>query len=267
MKWLVACLVCIVHLTLGVASTATQEAVRSYRSDIYIDTTSTIYSLRPLGLSLIQSRIQALRPSGCVPGGRFIQGGSAYDGFIITHGEFRRFEEWILRRFNQIIDLLLLHGTSETVGGHVDAKREVGFDMEMLLAEGKDVTPGQPLILKDKQHVRNIFSVLFVLFESGSSDLHEASFPVLKEIGRILLEYEDIVLEVRGHTDNIGSREYNMSLSYHRAERVREYLLTSYPSIMSDRIRTMAFGPDEPVADNGSETGRALNRRVDFVVF
>jgi outer membrane protein OmpA-like peptidoglycan-associated protein len=74
------------------------------------------------------------------------------------------------------------------------------------------------------------------------------------------------VVDIVGNTDNSGSREYNILLSKRRADSVKSYLKQKY-GFPDNRIRTMGNGPDQPVAGNDTEDGRALNRRTDIKVY
>jgi OOP family OmpA-OmpF porin len=69
---------------------------------------------------------------------------------------------------------------------------------------------------------------------------------------------------VEGHTDSIGTREYNLDLSRKRAESVKQYLVEEF-GISEFRISTEAYGESRPVADNKTDAGRQKNRRVEGV--
>jgi hypothetical protein len=69
---------------------------------------------------------------------------------------------------------------------------------------------------------------------------------------------------VEGHTDNIGSDEYNQKLSEERARAVREYLVSQ--RVADSNVTAKGYGKSEPVADNSTSQGRAQNRRVELVV-
>ncbi len=71
-------------------------------------------------------------------------------------------------------------------------------------------------------------------------------------------------IEVRGHTDAVGTDEYNMKLSQQRADAVRQALIDA--GIEESRVRARGFGMMQPVASNVTEEGRRLNRRTTFVV-
>jgi len=100
-----------------------------------------------------------------------------------------------------------------------------------------------------------------ITFQTDSSDLNPQFFDVLDSVGLVAQKYDKTVLEVTGHTDSTGTAEYNQALSERRAATVATYL--SGRGI--DRQRILAFGKGEmqPVADNSTAAGRALNRRVE----
>jgi outer membrane protein OmpA-like peptidoglycan-associated protein len=79
-----------------------------------------------------------------------------------------------------------------------------------------------------------------------------------------VLAYQGLRLQVEGHTDSIGTDEYNRRLSEQRAEAVRDYLVAQ--GISSEAITSSGFGKSEPVASNDTPEGRQQNRRVELVV-
>ena len=76
---------------------------------------------------------------------------------------------------------------------------------------------------------------------------------------------ELLVIEIQGHTDNIGSESYNLSLGYKRAEQVLEYFKTQH-GFPLHRMNVNSYGEYKPIADNSTKEGRAQNRRVALVV-
>jgi len=102
-----------------------------------------------------------------------------------------------------------------------------------------------------------------VLFKTGKSDLRPAAMAKLDEIAGALETYEQPTT-VYGYTDNVGAHDMNMLLSQKRAQAVRDYLVSK--GVPRDLITAVGKGPDDPVADNTSIEGRALNRRVELVV-
>ncbi|MGK0474746.1 MAG: outer membrane protein OmpA-like peptidoglycan-associated protein, partial [Oleispira sp.] len=101
-----------------------------------------------------------------------------------------------------------------------------------------------------------------VQFETNSSSLTEPSKMALNEIADMLVSYTAIDIEVQAHSDNTGSAAYNKILSQKRAESVVKYL--SAKSIVQTRLKPLGFGEENPIADNNTVMGRAINRRVEF---
>ncbi|HRP36143.1 MAG TPA: OmpA family protein [Gammaproteobacteria bacterium] len=103
-----------------------------------------------------------------------------------------------------------------------------------------------------------------VTFQTNSSDLNPQFFGVLDSVGLVLKEYDKTVIEVVGHTDSTGSAEYNQALSERRAATVATYINNRG----IDRQRILAFGRGltQPIADNSTAAGRAMNRRVELTL-
>jgi OOP family OmpA-OmpF porin len=76
----------------------------------------------------------------------------------------------------------------------------------------------------------------------------------------------DLRVEVDGHTDSIGTEEYNMLLSLRRAEAVRDYLVENYPELTESMFVVRDFGKSQPIADNSTAEGRSQNRRVELKI-
>lgn len=77
-------------------------------------------------------------------------------------------------------------------------------------------------------------------------------------------QYPNSLIDVYGHTDSTGSDSYNMDLSKRRADAVARYLISQ--GVNSARIQTQGMGESYPIADNTTEEGRALNRRVEIKI-
>jgi len=103
-----------------------------------------------------------------------------------------------------------------------------------------------------------------VLFKSGSFELLPGARERLAKMSGIVLAYQGLHLAVEGHTDSIGTDEYNRRLSEQRAQAVSDYLVAQ--GISSDVITASGFGKSEPVASNDTPEGRQQNRRVELVV-
>lgn len=103
-----------------------------------------------------------------------------------------------------------------------------------------------------------------ILFDTGKAVLKPESEPVLKEIASLLRGKPSLRLHVVGHTDNVGAFESNLDLSRRRAEAVVKALVERH-SVTAARLRPFGAASAVPVASNGSEQGRAKNRRVELV--
>jgi OOP family OmpA-OmpF porin len=101
-----------------------------------------------------------------------------------------------------------------------------------------------------------------VLFDFDSAEIKSEAQPLLNEASEILKKNPEIKFEIDGHTDNIGSAEYNMKLSERRAKAAMEYFLSR--GIDPNRLTTKGFGFTRPVANNGTKEGQAKNRRVEL---
>lgn len=100
-----------------------------------------------------------------------------------------------------------------------------------------------------------------VFFDTGKSDLREESFGELQRLAEVFRLYPNLVIEVSGHTDNQGNRQYNIQLSQKRAEAVREHLLLL--GVKENQVVAKGYGPDQPRDSNATAEGRQNNRRVE----
>lgn len=99
-------------------------------------------------------------------------------------------------------------------------------------------------------------------FDFNKATLRPDSDPVLQKVLALLKSRPDLKLEVQGHTDNVGSDDYNLKLSDARAASVAAWLVSK--GITADRLTAQGYGMRQPIADNGSDEGRAKNRRVEL---
>jgi outer membrane protein OmpA-like peptidoglycan-associated protein len=104
-----------------------------------------------------------------------------------------------------------------------------------------------------------------VLFETGRAELKPGATRSLDQLAQVLRNDARSIVSIEGHTDSVGSREYNVDLSLRRAESVRAYL-TGPGGVSPSRVNVRGLGPDFPVADNASMSGRLQNRRVEVIV-
>jgi outer membrane protein OmpA-like peptidoglycan-associated protein len=103
-----------------------------------------------------------------------------------------------------------------------------------------------------------------VLFRSGSFELAPGARERLAKVSGIILAYPSLHLAVEGHTDSVGSDEFNQNLSEQRAEAVRDYFVQQ--GIPSADVEARGFGKTDPVASNDTAEGRQQNRRVELIL-
>jgi outer membrane protein OmpA-like peptidoglycan-associated protein len=103
-------------------------------------------------------------------------------------------------------------------------------------------------------------------FETDSATLSESSADVLHKLAATMYQMADTRLAVVGHTDSTGPFEHNLELSQARAQAIVAALLKEPYNIAPTRLVAVGVGPISPVASNKSDEGRALNRRVTFVL-
>ncbi|MFO7555690.1 MAG: OmpA family protein, partial [Desulfobacterales bacterium] len=101
-----------------------------------------------------------------------------------------------------------------------------------------------------------------VLFDFDKADIKPEAYPMLEEAVLILKKNPNLVVEIDGHTDNIGSAAYNMPLSEKRAKAVKDYFVSR--GVDSKQLPTKGFGFTKPAAGNDTKEGRAKNRRVEL---
>lgn len=115
-----------------------------------------------------------------------------------------------------------------------------------------------------KREVRNVLNKAMtgVQFENGKATIKKTSYAILDQVAKIFIENPSYLVEVQGHTDNVGNYQYNLELSERRAQAVREYLVNK--GVNAENITAHGYGSDRPIADNNTKKGRSQNRRVEF---
>ena len=103
-----------------------------------------------------------------------------------------------------------------------------------------------------------------ITFQTDSYNLRPEFYATLNSVALVLSKYADTTIRITGHTDDRGSRQYNLTLSEKRADSVANYLVTRDVARGRMYIEGAAF--DQPVADNGTAAGRAENRRVELYI-
>ena len=101
-----------------------------------------------------------------------------------------------------------------------------------------------------------------ILFDNGKATIKFESAEILNQIINVLKKYPNSRFRIEGHTDSTGRIAKNIELSQNRADAVKVYLIQG--GIASNRLESVGYGPDKPIASNKNKKGRALNRRVEI---
>ncbi|MBW1896285.1 MAG: OmpA family protein [Deltaproteobacteria bacterium] len=103
-----------------------------------------------------------------------------------------------------------------------------------------------------------------IMFDVDKAGLKDGYKPELAQLATILNKYDDTSILLEGHTDSTGTEEHNLDLSNKRAQSVGNYL--AMEKVNPTRFTMMGYGPQQPVASNETEAGRAQNRRVEVAI-
>ncbi len=105
-------------------------------------------------------------------------------------------------------------------------------------------------------------SAVGIRFEFDKATILPRSYPELNQFVKLLKDNPTIRVEIQGHTDSKGAADYNQKLSERRAEAVRNYFVSK--GIPASQMITKGYGMTKPIADNATEEGRAMNRRIEY---
>ncbi len=121
------------------------------------------------------------------------------------------------------------------------------------------------IIVPVPQQMEQYCSILDMEFEIDKDDVQREEKEKINTLGTFLTKYPQTTAIIEGHSDNVGDSEYNMKLSLRRAQSVVTYL-TDTTHIAPSRLSAVGFGDTRPVADNQTEDGKRMNRRIDAVI-
>lgn len=156
--------------------------------------------------------------------------------------------------------------TSKSVGDYLTDTRPVEHDLRTTLRQKADsvMASAQAGRLAHEPFVIDKLTLRFN-FEFNSSNLDGQSMKYLDDLSAVLKENRHMRVRLTGHTDNIGSPSFNQRLSVYRANVVRQYLIAR--GVDGQRIQADGKGLTEPLNANGTEEERAVNRRVELVIY
>ena len=167
--------------------------------------------------------------------------------------------------------------TDETdAAGYADVLVPVGqkYDVTYLSLAGGDVATTVTVTNEPKQNIkltlrykrpppRAPFVLKGVVFDTGTAVIREESATRLNLVVDFMKRRKSTVVEISGHTDNVGNAKKNKALSLKRAQACRDYLI--YKGIEGSRITAVGFGGERPIVPNDSDENRQQNRRIEVV--
>ena len=136
------------------------------------------------------------------------------------------------------------------------------FDLNITYDEKLDPLLGLPTPEECVASVNEVMASEKINFEPGSAHITKEGGAILDKIAEILKTCPDVPMEIGGHTDSQGREEMNLALSEDRAEAVLAGLMDR--RILTSHLTAVGYGETVPIADNGTETGREANRRIEF---
>ena len=145
------------------------------------------------------------------------------------------------------------------VGRYMDDQKR---DLEKNLRE--EIKLGQARVDKLPNDVVRVTMTNQTAFETNSADIKSGFHSTMDKLADVMVRYGKTTLTVVGHTDDVGSNEYNQRLSERRAHSVAQYL--EVKQVNSLRLAVSGKGETQPIASNGTEGGRQNNRRVEIYV-
>ena len=148
-----------------------------------------------------------------------------------------------------------LTGLQVVLGGHLKPAAPV-VEQTPVVAPTPVVEPQQP-----QQLTEDLNMELRVFFDTNKSNIKPQYKPEIAKVAEKLVEYPNATARIEGHTDNTGPRALNERLSLARANSVKSALVNEY-NVDPSRLSTQGFAWDQPIADNSTKEGRAMNRRV-----
>ncbi|WP_206955628.1 OmpA family protein [Trinickia acidisoli] len=162
---------------------------------------------------------------------------------------------------------LKIDGTQIDVKGEVaneSQRQQIASDMATALNPTYTIHNGLRVSASEQGLLDSTLANRTIEFETGSATLAPEGRAILDQMASALAKMSGKTVEIIGHTDNSGSRASNIALSQARADAVKGYLVTK--GVAPRSMETMGVGPDQPIASNDTDDGRARNRRIEFRV-
>jgi len=157
----------------------------------------------------------------------------------------------------------LERGMKDTARSDLEEERARQADREQKLYESLKQFEGKFASIR-REARGTIMSLPDILFDFGKSELRREAELNVAKLSVILQQFPEMHITVEGHTDNVGSEEYNLKLSEKRAKSVLDFLVRE--GVTAERMELKGYGMSQPVASNETAEGRQQNRRVDLVI-
>lgn len=164
--------------------------------------------------------------------------------------------ESIFGRFNDSTFSFSIFGSAKY---QITAQSE-GYNPKTVIVDPKDIASLQRDIILTPKGQTIILNNL--IFAQGKATIDPKSYPELDEVAQMMKESQKVVIQLEGHTDNVGNASANMKLSEERVEAVKKYLVAQ--GISKNRVKTKAFGGTHPLRNEMTAEARAKNRRVEM---
>jgi len=165
---------------------------------------------------------------------------------------------------NELRFFVVLLGKEYGVSRAFDASQDDIYQIVAILRKIKEYTEIKQDLYLVPIEVGEAIVLNNVFFTSGKATLLKESYAELDRIVAILKDNPRIEIELSGHTENRGEHKQLVKLSEDRVKAVMDYIVSK--GISATRITGKGYGPDKPLADNNTEAGRMLNRRVEFKI-
>jgi len=158
------------------------------------------------------------------------------------------------------VEMVFINEKSAPAAPVVSVKKDSDNDG---VYDGDDKCPGTPA--GAVVNAVGCWTLDTILFDFDKTEIKPAAYPLIDNVVAILKKNPDMKILLNGHCDNVGTNEYNLDLSQRRANAVRDYIVRK--GIRWKRLDTQGFGFTQPVALNGTDSGRAMNRRVEITPY
>lgn len=135
-------------------------------------------------------------------------------------------------------------------------KQEMAMNQALAGVEGASV-----------QRNMNTLALTFksdVMFDTGSAVLKAGAYDEISRVAQVMNQYPETTIQIAGHTDSVGAESTNQILSERRADAVKNALAAQ--GVNPARMRTLGYGESQPIADNNTDAGRQMNRRVTVTI-